>query len=113
MPMKITEAKIRPYLNKIKAGEIQCKVAAAELSISVGHLNRLMRANGVKRPAGQRRQEMTETVLRRAAIKGAVEAFMRGIINKHRAADKQIPADTKIDHVDYDWRMNNKSLPDR
>ncbi len=40
---------------------------------------------------------------------GAVLAF----INKYRAPDKQIPATTKLDHIDYDWRMNDKSLPAR
>jgi hypothetical protein len=40
---------------------------------------------------------------------GDVIAF----INKYRAKDAQIPADAKIEHVDYDWRMNDKSLPAR
>jgi hypothetical protein len=34
-------------------------------------------------------------------------------INKYRAPDKQIPADAKVEFIDYDWRMNDKSLPDR
>jgi hypothetical protein len=32
-------------------------------------------------------------------------------INKYRASDKQIPTDAKIDFVDYDWRLNDTSLP--
>ncbi len=40
---------------------------------------------------------------------GTVLAF----INKHRAAGAQVPADAKIDPVDYDWRLNDKSLPER
>lgn len=34
-------------------------------------------------------------------------------INKYRAADAKIPPDAKIDYIDYDWRMNDKSLPNR
>jgi len=44
---------------------------------------------------------------------GGSEAAVLAYINKYRPEGKQIPADTKIDYVDYDWRMNNKSLPDR
>jgi hypothetical protein len=31
-------------------------------------------------------------------------------INKRRAPDKQIPADAKIEFVDYDWHLNDPSL---
>jgi hypothetical protein len=31
-------------------------------------------------------------------------------ITKRRAADKQIPTDTKIVIVDYDWHLNDPSL---
>ena len=31
-------------------------------------------------------------------------------INKHRGADKQIPETAKIKFVDYDWRLNDRSL---
>ena len=40
---------------------------------------------------------------------GALLAF----INRYRAPAAQIPADTKISHVDYDWRMNDRTLPAR
>ncbi len=32
-------------------------------------------------------------------------------INRYRAANAQIPIDAKVDFVDYDWRLNDKSLP--
>jgi hypothetical protein len=44
---------------------------------------------------------------------GGDDAAVITFINKYRAKDAQIPTDAKIDHVDYDWRMNNKSLPAR
>lgn len=34
-------------------------------------------------------------------------------INKYRPADAQLPPDAKISYMDYDWRMNDKSLPER
>jgi hypothetical protein len=40
---------------------------------------------------------------------GDVIAF----INKYRDAKDAIPADAKIDHVEYDWRLNDPSLPVR
>ena len=44
---------------------------------------------------------------------GGSDETVLAFINKHRAADKQIPAGTKIEHVDYDWHMNDKTLPSR
>ena len=32
-------------------------------------------------------------------------------INRFRAPDRQIPADAKVEFVDYDWRLNDPSLP--
>ena len=32
-------------------------------------------------------------------------------INRLRAPDQQIPADAKVTFVDYDWRLNDRSLP--
>lgn len=43
---------------------------------------------------------------------GSDEAVI-AYINKFRKADAQIPTNAKIDHVDYDWRLNDKSLPVR
>lgn len=40
---------------------------------------------------------------------GDVIAF----INRHRAADAQLPANAPIDFVDYDWRLNDLTLPAR
>ena len=40
---------------------------------------------------------------------GDVIAF----INRHRAADAQLPAGAPIDFVDYDWRLNDLTLPAR
>ena len=34
-------------------------------------------------------------------------------INKHRAADAQIPENAKVKFVDYDWRLNDRSLERR
>ena len=31
-------------------------------------------------------------------------------VNQRRAADQKIPADAKVDHVDYDWHLNDPSL---
>lgn len=39
----------------------------------------------------------------------AVLAF----INRYRAPAAQIPADAQLKYVDYDWRLNDKSLPIR
>ena len=44
---------------------------------------------------------------------GGSEAAVLTFINRHRAPADQIPADTQIKYVDYDWRMNDKSLPVR
>jgi len=34
-------------------------------------------------------------------------------INKYRPDTAQLPPDAKISYIDYDWRMNDKSLPER
>ncbi len=34
-------------------------------------------------------------------------------INKFRAPTDKLPDGAKIDYLDYDWRLNSKSLPDR
>ena len=44
---------------------------------------------------------------------GGSDDSVLAFINKYRAPDKQIPAGTSIDHVDYDWHMNDKTLPNR
>lgn len=49
---------------------------------------------------------------------GGSEAAVLAFINKHRAADQQLPVgpkpdalpDIKIEYIDYDWRLNDKSL---
>ena len=85
--MKVTKIKLKSVLWRISKGEIASQEAAEELEITVRHLNRLMLANGVKRPAGKRKQEMALTVLRRAARLGATQAFVGGIVTKERAAE--------------------------
>lgn len=44
---------------------------------------------------------------------GGGDRAVLAFINKYRAADAQVPVDAKISYIDYDWRMNDKSLPTR
>ncbi len=44
---------------------------------------------------------------------GGSEPAVLAFINRYRAAGAQVPADAQIKYVDYDWRLNNKSLPIR
>jgi hypothetical protein len=44
---------------------------------------------------------------------GGADAAVLSFINKYRAADQQLPADTRFQYVDYDWRLNDRSLPAR
>ena len=44
---------------------------------------------------------------------GGSEPAVLAFINRYRAPADQIPAGTQIKYVDYDWRMNDKSLPVR
>lgn len=44
---------------------------------------------------------------------GGSEAAVLTFINGYRAPADQIPAGTKVQYGDYDWRMNDKSLPVR
>lgn len=41
------------------------------------------------------------------------DAGLLAYLNKYRAAGEQLPPGAKIEYVDYDWRMNDPSLPTR
>ncbi len=44
---------------------------------------------------------------------GGSEGAVLTFINRYRAPADQVPAGTAVKYVDYDWRMNDKSLPVR
>ena len=44
---------------------------------------------------------------------GGSEAAVLGFINKYRPADQKLPAGLKLKYVDYDWRLNDTTLPIR
>jgi hypothetical protein len=41
------------------------------------------------------------------------DAGLLAYLNKYRPAGQQLPPDAKIEHVEYDWRLNDKTLPAR
>lgn len=44
---------------------------------------------------------------------GGSEISVVRFINKYRAANAQIPENASISYVDYDWRLNDRQLPNR
>lgn len=41
------------------------------------------------------------------------DAGLLAYLNKHRPATSPIPPDVTIEHVEYDWRLNDRTLPPR
>ena len=44
---------------------------------------------------------------------GGTEPAVLAFLNKYRPAEQKLPAGTKFEYSDYDWRLNDQSLPTR
>lgn len=82
------EQKLEAILDRIASGEISRSDAAAKLEISVRHVNRLMRARGVKRPESPTHQKAAEVEVKRQVKQAAAYAVFNGEMTIEDAAQQ-------------------------